>query len=97
LGWVLGARAEEPTLAEVLKELSWVMERAAEHLGPDRAARYLRRFYPWYVKRLGLEPAPARDLQDALQRTGSLEQARTALALSVPAAARSAAGADRAA
>ena len=29
------------------------MDRAVEHLGPERAARYLRKFYPWYVERLG--------------------------------------------
>ena len=25
------------------------MERAVEHLGADRAGRYLRKFYPWYL------------------------------------------------
>ena len=38
------------------------MDRAVEHLGPDRAARYLRKFYPWYVERLG----EGRAVQDAL-------------------------------
>ena len=27
------------------------MDRAVEHLGPERAARYLRKFHPWYVER----------------------------------------------
>ncbi len=50
---VLGARDAEPTREEVLAELDWVMDRAVEHLGPERAGRYLRKFYPWYVERLG--------------------------------------------
>ena len=37
---------------EVLAELDWVMDRAVEHLGADRAARWLRKVYPWYVERL---------------------------------------------
>jgi hypothetical protein len=27
---------------------------AEDHLGVDRAGRYLRKFYPWYADRLGL-------------------------------------------
>ena len=45
-------RAAEPSPEEVLDELDWVMDRAAEHLGAPRAARYLRKFYPWYLARL---------------------------------------------
>jgi len=41
----------------VLDELEWVITRCEEHLGPDRAGRYLRKFYPWYGERLGL-PKP---------------------------------------
>ena len=37
---------------EVLAELDWVIDRAVEHLGPERAGRYLRKFYPWYLERL---------------------------------------------
>jgi tRNA-dihydrouridine synthase B len=66
----------EPTADEVLRELDWVMDRAAEHLGPDRAARYLRQFYPWYVGRIG---AP-KTVQQALQQTASLDAARAVLA-----------------
>jgi hypothetical protein len=47
-----------------------------EHLGEERAARYLRKFYPWYVERLGA----GREVQDALQRADSLVQARAVLA-----------------
>jgi nifR3 family TIM-barrel protein len=52
---LLGQRVDEPTDAEVLEELHWVMDRAQEHLGPERAARYLRKFYPWYIERLSAE------------------------------------------
>src|SRR5262249_30328040 len=50
---VLGRRLAEPDREEILDEVDWVIERAVEHLGADRAARYLRKFYPWYVERLG--------------------------------------------
>ena len=73
---LLGGHESEPSRAEILDELDWVIERAAEHLGDARAARYLRKFYPWYVERLGADTA----LQDALQRAESLEDARALLA-----------------
>jgi nifR3 family TIM-barrel protein len=73
---LLGDGAHEPTTDEVLRELDWVMERAAEHLGPERAARYLRQFYPWYMGRIGAE----KTLQQALQQTTSLDEARAVLA-----------------
>ena len=44
----------EPTREEILDELDWVVDRAVEHLGEERGARYLRKFYPWYADRLGL-------------------------------------------
>lgn len=68
--------ADEPTREEILDELDWVMDRAVEHLGADRAGRYLRKFYPWYVERLGEGKA----LQEALQRTATIDDARLALA-----------------
>ncbi|MGH2915595.1 MAG: tRNA dihydrouridine synthase [Solirubrobacteraceae bacterium] len=74
---LLGERDGEPARAEVLAELDWVIDRAAEHLGPERAARYLRKFYPWYLERLGGDCA----LQDALQRAPTLAQARALLGL----------------
>ena len=46
-----------PAPREVLAELDWVIAGASEHLGVERAGRYLRRFYPWYVERLGLPRA----------------------------------------
>ena len=75
---VLGAREDEPSAEEVLKEWNWVIDRAEEHLGPVRAARYLRKFHPWYVERLGAPKA----VQDALQRAETLDEQRAVLLLS---------------
>ena len=74
---LLGERESEPTRAEILDELEWVIQRAIEHLGTERATRYLRKFYPWYVERLGGDKA----LQDALQRADSIDAARELLVL----------------
>jgi nifR3 family TIM-barrel protein len=71
-----GRRATPPTRAEIVDELLWTMERAEQHLGPRRAARYARKFYPWYLERLGVRGHHA----DAFQRTGSLDEARDLLA-----------------
>jgi tRNA-dihydrouridine synthase B len=67
-----GRRAEPPSDAEMVAELLWVVDRAEEHLGPGRAARYLRKFYPWYLERLGTEQPVAA----ALQETDELEAVR---------------------
>jgi tRNA-dihydrouridine synthase B len=81
---VLGLRAAEPDREEILDELDWVMRCAVEHLGEDRATRYLRKFYPWYVERLGAGKA----LQAGLQTASSLTAARQLLhEAAVPAAA----------
>ena len=53
-GQLLGMCAGDPTPDEVLAELEWVIAAAEDHLGVDRAGRYLRKFYPWYADRLGL-------------------------------------------
>jgi tRNA-dihydrouridine synthase B len=75
---LLGGHEVEPGHAEILAELDWVMDSAVEHLGEERAARYLRKFYPWYVERLGAD----KPLQDALQRAESLQAARAVVGLS---------------
>ena len=72
---LLGLRDGEPDRDEVLAEVDWVIERAVEHLGTERATRYLRKFYPWYVERLGGGKA----LQAALQTAPTLEAARALL------------------
>ncbi len=72
---VLGVREDPPTPEEILAELDWVIDSAVEHLGEDRATRYLRKFYPWYVERLGGD----RTLQATLQTAPSLDAARELL------------------
>ena len=69
----------EPSREEVLQELFWTMDQAAEHLGEDRAARYLRKFYPWYMPRLGLAARASKALQEELQLAPTLAHARRAL------------------
>jgi tRNA-dihydrouridine synthase B len=51
---LLGRYEGEPTTDEVVTELLTVIEAAEDHLGPDRAGRYLRKFYPWYADTMGL-------------------------------------------
>ncbi len=53
-GRLLGTYEGEPTPQEVVEELEWVIACAEEHLGVERAGRYLRKFYPWYAERLQL-------------------------------------------
>jgi tRNA-dihydrouridine synthase B len=72
-------RDGEPTRDEVVRELDWTIERAVEHLGEPRATRYLRKFYPWYVTRLKLDPHEAKLLQAALQESETLERVRELL------------------
>jgi nifR3 family TIM-barrel protein len=72
---VLGTRDGDPTRDEILAEWRWVLDRAAEHLGPARAARYLRKFHPWYVERLGEGKA----LQAALQQAETIEEQRAVI------------------
>jgi tRNA-dihydrouridine synthase B len=73
---VLGTRGDEPERDEILAELGWVIDCAIDHMGADRAGRYLRKFYPWYVERLGGD----KPLQAALQTAPTLEDVRALLA-----------------
>jgi tRNA-dihydrouridine synthase B len=67
-----GCRRQPPAREEVVAELLWVMDSAGEHLGAERAERYLRKFYPWYVGRLEAPQA----VVDELQRSADLGRAR---------------------
>ncbi len=67
-----GRRVADPERDEVIAELLWVMDRAEEHLGPDRAARYLRKFYPWYLERLDAD----KETTAAFQASEDLDSAR---------------------
>jgi tRNA-dihydrouridine synthase B len=95
---LLGLRSGEPGLEEILAELDWVMECAVEHLGAERATRFLRKFYPWYLERLDGEYlrrlGGIKQLQAALQTAPTLDQARALLhAEAAPAAPCAAVGA----
>jgi len=76
-----GKRTEPPSREEVVAELLWTIDRAEEHLGPDRAARYLRKFYPWYVEAIGAPEAVAQELQ----RSADLARARQLIGAQAPA------------
>jgi tRNA-dihydrouridine synthase len=69
----------EPTPQQIEAELLWLLDRAAEHWGAERAARNLRKFYPWYLERLGCGGSEA----DRFQRTEQLEQVRDLLSEAV--------------
>jgi tRNA-dihydrouridine synthase B len=71
-----GRRAQPPPREEVAAELLWVIDRAEEHLGSERAERYLRKFYPWYAARLEAPP----EVADELQRSADLARARELVA-----------------
>jgi nifR3 family TIM-barrel protein len=73
-------RSDPPSRTEILDELNWVIEQAIEHLGEERATRYLRKFYPWYVVRLGGTKAEQKALQHALQTAPTLADARALVA-----------------
>jgi tRNA-dihydrouridine synthase B len=51
---LLGRYEGQPTTDEVAAELHWVIAAAEDHLGTERAGRYLRKFYPWYADTMGL-------------------------------------------
>ena len=67
-----GRRSEPPRPEEVMGELLWVIDAAEEHLGTERATRYLRKLYPPYLDRLR---AP-REVLDEMQRSADLDRAR---------------------
>jgi nifR3 family TIM-barrel protein len=69
-------RSGAPEREDVIAELLWVMDRAEEHLGAERAARYLRKFYPWYLERLDAGKSTAA----AFQATDDLAEARSQVA-----------------
>jgi nifR3 family TIM-barrel protein len=79
-----GRRDEPPGREEVVAELLWTVDRAEEHLGTERATRYLRKFYPWYVEALGA----SKEVADELQRSADLARARELIAAQNPLSAR---------
>jgi tRNA-dihydrouridine synthase B len=71
-----GRRGEPPTRAQVIAELEWVVSRGELHWGAERASRNLRKFYPWYLDRLGINGSEAH----AFQRADGLGEVRAMLA-----------------
>ncbi len=71
-----GRRLEPPSREEMVAEWLWVVDRAEEHLGAERANRYLRKFHPWYAERL---EAP-QELAERLQRSEDLAPVRDLIA-----------------
>ena len=81
-----GRRTEAPDREEIAAELLWVIDAAEEHLGAARASHYLRKFYPWYLARMGVAHRDAagfqqlEDLDEARARVRELGAARLAAA-----------------
>jgi tRNA-dihydrouridine synthase B len=70
-----GERTADPQPREIVAELRWVIGRAVEHWGRERATRNLRKLYPWYLERLGIRGGEAH----AFQRVDSLDRVRAML------------------
>jgi nifR3 family TIM-barrel protein len=84
---LLGRGDGGPTAGAIVEEWLWVLDRAVEHLGPERAASYLKKFHPWYVDRLG----QGRAAQDALQRSATVDEQRALIEALSPVVSSSAA------
>lgn len=82
---VLGEREGLPTLDEVFSEWLWVVDRAGEHYEDGRAARYLRKFHPWYEERLKeidgewFTRARLGEINQVLQNVETLDETRAAI------------------
>ena len=55
-----------------------MIDRAEEHLGVERAGRYLRKFYPWYAEALGLTKREQQPLVTAPTTADARARARRA-------------------
>jgi tRNA-dihydrouridine synthase B len=86
-GRLLGVYEGDPSPDEVLTELEWVIASAEDHLGVDRAGRYLRKFYPWYADRLGLSKRERQPLVTAPTSAHARELWRAVAQPAMPAAA----------
>ena len=62
----------KPGPDEVMGELLWVIDRAEEHMGTERAGRYLRKFYPWYLDQLDVPKL----VRNELCQSADLDRAR---------------------
>jgi tRNA-dihydrouridine synthase B len=73
---LVGGREASPSREEVAAELAWIIDCGERHWGPERAARNLRKFYPWYLEHLQITGSEA----DAWQRTETLDEVRARVA-----------------
>ncbi len=71
-----GREVEPPSPETIMAELAWVMDRAEEHLGAERAGRYLRKFYPWYLDQMDVPKL----VRNELCQTAGLDRAREIVA-----------------
>ncbi len=71
-----GTEVPEPNRRAIMDELLWIMDRAEEHLGEERAGRYLRKFYPWYVDQIDVP----KGVKDELCQAAGLDRARVLVA-----------------
>ena len=71
-----GQEVDPPSRESVMDELAWIMDRAEEHMGEDRAGRYLRKFYPWYLDQLDVPKV----VRSELCQTAGLDRAREIVA-----------------
>ena len=71
-----GRRSEPPAREEVAAELLWVIDRAEEHLGTERATATCASSTPGTSSALGLRPR----LPTELQRSADLARARELIA-----------------
>ncbi len=72
---LVGVQEGRPSIEEVDAELRWLIDRAEEHWGAERAARNLRKLYPPYLDALGIRGRRA----DAFMRMGTLDEVRAHL------------------
>jgi tRNA-dihydrouridine synthase B len=86
-GRLLGTYEGEPEPHEVLEQLEWVIACAEDHLGVERAGRYLRKFYPWYAERLNLTRREREPLVTAPTTAHAREAWRAVLSAAMPVAA----------
>ena len=86
-GRLVGTYEGEPSRQEVAEEMEWVIDCAEEHIGVERAGRYLRKFYPWYADRLGLTRRQKEPLVTAPTTTHARQAWRGIAGLATPLAA----------
>jgi hypothetical protein len=73
-----GRSAARPPLAEVVADQRLLLTRAAEEMGPERAARWMRKLLGWYLRPSGVSLSAIEGLRQ-LPEAGALDVALAAL------------------